>query len=177
MSLQQMSLDRIDAADLPMIFKWRNHPEVMGWCRQTDALHWSKHLKWFEWQADDPCTEMYAVRLFSDKRTLTGVCGLTTIDMIAKRAEFSLYIDPEQQGKGYGEEALRKLLDKAFFTYNLNVVWGETFEPNPAQKMFEKVGFQFEGKRRQFYFKDGKYIDALVYSILRSEWEALKAQS
>lgn len=101
---------------------------------------------------------------------LVGVCGLTSIDWINRRAEFSLYLGPEHQGQGLGEAALRALCAHGFNVLNLNCIWGEAFDGNPAIKMFERVGFKEEGRRRQFYYREGKYIDAVLFSLLRSEY-------
>jgi ribosomal-protein-serine acetyltransferase len=100
-----------------------------------------------------------------------GVCGLTDIDLVNRRAEFSLYIGPEYHGCGYGEASLRALIKKGFNSYGLKSIWGESFTGNMAMKMFYKVGFKHDGVRRSFYFRDGKFIDAHLFSILRDEWK------
>jgi len=110
---------------------------------------------------------MYGIR---DGNNLVGVCGLTSIDWVNRRAEFSLYIASEYQGNGYGEAALRLLVEHGFNVLNLNSIWGEAFDGNPAINMFKKVGFIEEGRRRQFYFREGKYIDAILFSLMRSEY-------
>jgi len=47
------------------------------------------------------------------------------------------------------------------------------FETNPrATRAYEKAGFTHEGCQRQAEFREGKYIDVLVMSILRSEFLA-----
>jgi hypothetical protein len=81
-----------------------------------------------------------------------------------------LYIGPEHQGQGLGEAALQALCDHGFNVLNLNSIWGEAFDGNPAIKMFERVGFKPEGRRRQFYFREGRYIDAILFSLLRDEY-------
>jgi RimJ/RimL family protein N-acetyltransferase len=46
------------------------------------------------------------------------------------------------------------------------------FENNPrAIRAYEKAGFVHEGRLRQAEFKDGKYIDILVMSILKDEFK------
>ena len=37
--------------------------------------------------------------------------------------------------------------------------------------LFKDVGFKEEGKRRDFYFKDGEFIDAHIISIKRKEFK------
>jgi len=99
-----------------------------------------------------------------------GVCGLTNIDQVNQSAEFSLYIDPAMHRKGYGKAALTTLLKVGFEHLNLNHIWGETFDGNPAMGMFASLGMKKEGTRRQFYYRDGKHIDCHLVSILRDEW-------
>lgn len=103
-------------------------------------------------------------------RELVGVCGLTDICPVNQRAEFSLYIFPEHHQQGYGSEALSCLLTHGFKNLNLNRIWGETFDQNPGAKVFERLGFRHEGKREEFYFREGRFIDAHLYSIGRKEW-------
>lgn len=102
---------------------------------------------------------------------LYGVAGLTSIDWVNRRAEFSLYINPDCQSKGFGEAALRHLLKHGFEVLNLNLIWGESFDGNPAMRLFSRVGMRPMGVRRQFYFRDGKYLDAYLWDITKAEFE------
>jgi UDP-4-amino-4,6-dideoxy-N-acetyl-beta-L-altrosamine N-acetyltransferase len=160
-------LHRFDETHLGQAFKWRNDPLVYSWCRQHDVISSDEHSAWFNSIDSNPKIKMFAI--VSDKRFL-GVCGLTDIDHIHSRAEFSLYVGPEHQKQGFGTSALTELLSKAFRNFNLNQVWGETVGENPAQSLFTKVGMTKEGTRRQFYFKNGEYVDSHIYAITRNEF-------
>ena len=103
--------------------------------------------------------------------TLVGVCGLTSIDLRHRTAEFSVLIHPEHQRKGYGEDALSCLLHYGFDHLNLHRIWGETFEGNPGMRLYDKLGFKLEGRAREAYYKEGAYHDALVYGMLQHEWK------
>lgn len=103
---------------------------------------------------------------------MVGVCGLTSIDKINQKAEFSLYIAPDMQHKGFGRAALALLLHHGFNDFNLNRIWGESFDGNPAQKMFARMGMQKEGTLRESYFRGGKFIDSHIWAITRSQFNA-----
>jgi [ribosomal protein S5]-alanine N-acetyltransferase len=162
------SLRRIREADLPRMLDWRNDYRIWQWCRQHDLVEPAQHVEWFKKQAMDPTVSMYAIE--GENGAFVGVCGLTSIDNHNVRAEFSLYIGPEWQGRGLGKKALSTLLSHGFDNLGLHVIWGETFNGNPAEKTFKSLGFVKEGTRRQFYFRDGKFIDANLYSITSDEW-------
>lgn len=149
--------------------EWRNLEEVYKWCRQVEPLTKSAHEDWLQRIKNDQSMKMYGIK--KDYREV-GVCGLTSINHINQTAEFNLYIAPEYQGKGYGTLALKTLLMHGFGALNLNVIWGEVFVGNKALDIDLKLGFQVEGTLRQRYFKDGRFIDTNIISILRSEWES-----
>jgi RimJ/RimL family protein N-acetyltransferase len=150
-------------------FKWRNDYSIWKWCRQNDLLSYRSHSNWYEKLVVDPTIKMYSIICYTDN--CVGVCGLTDIDRLNQRAEFSLYIGPDYQHKGYAKAALKTLLSHGFMNQNMNVIWGETFEGNHAYDLFLKLGMKHEGTRRQFYFKEGKHIDAHLVSMTRQEYK------
>ena len=157
----------VDSTDLELMRQWRNDFRIWRWCRQSDLISDKMQLRWFESQDLDDTIHMYTVNTQAGK---VGVCGLTSHDRHNRIAEFSLYIDPGTQGSGVGAMALKTLLSHGFQNLNLHSIWGESFSGNPAIKMFKEVGFKHDGSRRDAYFKEGKYVDAELYSILEKEW-------
>ncbi len=149
------------------LFTWRNDESIFKWCRQVDLLTEAGHEKWMQNHQLDKSIKMYSI--MNEDNRLIGVCGFTDIDLVNQRAEFSLYIGPEFQRKGYAKEALNLLLEHGFNHYPFATICGETFVENPAYNMFLKMGFKHEGTRRNFYFKNGKHIDAHLVSITKKE--------
>lgn len=147
--------------------RWRNSPEVNAWTRQNGFINHDDMERWLQRIATDPTIKMFGIE--SEADGIVGTAGLTSIDLIHGKAEFSLLIGPEYHRKGYGKAALIELLKYAFKNYQLNVVFGESFEGNPAIPLFQKLGFQLEGKLRKRYFKNGTLIDSYMLSILREE--------
>jgi len=161
-----VSLDAISEGDLEQLRTWRNDRHINQYCRQVGLISESDQAYWHS--VKDPTIRMFAVK--QSVGTLIGCCGLTSIDHINRRAEFSLYIGTEHQGLGYGKKALKTLLKFGFHDLGLNTIWGECFDGNIALDMFTGLGMKLEGTRRQFYFKDGAFIDAHLVSITQSEY-------
>lgn len=152
---------------------WRNDYRVWRWCRQRNPISDFEQARWFDAQSKDPTIQMFKIMASGDgKSNAVGVCGFTSIDWPNRRAEFSLYVDARLQGQGFGRGALHCLLTQGFDNLGFHVIWGETFEGNPAEHLFAKMGFVKEGTRRDFYFKEGKFMDAHLYSIKETEWRA-----
>lgn len=156
--------------------EWRNDPSIHAWTRQNGLISLDEHDRWLERIKVDRSIMMFGILALNiieqDIHPNVGTCGLTSISYEHGTAEFSLLIGPEFQGRGYGKLALIELLKYGFKNLRLNCIWGESFDGNPALKMFERVGFCSEGRVRQRYFKHGQHIDAHLVSILASEARA-----
>lgn len=164
-----MSLDTIGPELIEEMREWRNDPRIRDWCRQVGLITPRDQEKWYIAQNDDKSIRMFSI-IEPTKQDVIGICGLTSIDMISRRAEFSIYVAPKFQGFGFGYMALKTLVKFGFLELGLNSIWGESFDGNKAMTMFQRIGFQHEGTRRQFYFKNGQFLDAQLFSILRHEF-------
>lgn len=81
--------------------------------------------------------------------------------------------DPAYQGRGYGREALRLLLDYAFRIRNLRRALLHVIASNErAIRMYRAVGFVEEGRLRQQVWIGDRYDDELCMGLLRDEWSA-----
>jgi RimJ/RimL family protein N-acetyltransferase len=87
-------------------------------------------------------------------------------------------IEPSEQGKGYGTEALQLMVDYLFLGKEIHRVQANTDPENKAsQHILEKVGFKKEGVSRRSSFVRGQWRDEGLYSILREEWKEPKTLS
>ena len=73
--------------------------------------------------------------------------------------------------QGYGRAALKTLLSYGFDVLGLNKIWGETFEHNTAaNRLFLSIGMNHAGTRAQHYYREGEWIDALMYEIIADDY-------
>jgi RimJ/RimL family protein N-acetyltransferase len=76
---------------------------------------------------------------------------------------------PAVYGRGFGTEMTRLVLDFAF-SVGLHRVELEVYGFNPrARRVYEKCGFQLEGRRRDALLWDGARHDALLMAVLRTD--------
>ncbi len=129
--------------------------------------------EWFHGMIDKETGYPFAVRRRDDDR-LVGFIVVNDIFWQARHAVVIVAIDPAQQGRGYGTDALRALLKYCFLEMNLNRLGLDVLAYNEgAQRVYEKAGFRLEGTKRSFAYRDGVYYDLHIMGILRSDWEAL----
>lgn len=75
------------------------------------------------------------------------------------------------QGQGYGTEAMKWVLHWGFQYAGLHRIELGAFEYNPgAVKLYERIGFVPEGKRRDWMWFNGRYWDVHMFSMLEHEW-------
>lgn len=90
-------------------------------------------------------------------------------------SEFGIDIKKEYQSQGYGGEAINWMLDWAFRNAGLHRVECNVFGWNTrAQKIYERMGFREEGRRRECLFKDDKWWDEMHLGILKKEWQQIR---
>lgn len=115
----------------------------------------------------------FAVETVDDSR-LIGDVTLTFINWQSRSGFLGAQIgEPEYWGRGYGREAVALMLRLAFEDLNLNRVGMGTWEFNErARRCAEALGFCHEGRKRQVIYRDGRYWDEIIMSILASEYFA-----
>jgi len=118
----------------------------------------------------------YDFAIVKNDDTLIGNIGLFKISHISRSAITRLFIgEKENRSKGYGSETLRLILDYGFNTLNLHNIMLNVFSDNePAIACYKKVGFTEFGRRRESYFKNGRYVDDVHMDILDVEFNRNK---
>jgi len=107
-----------------------------------------------------------------------GCCGLYAIQWICRRADFRILIgEPSAWDKGFGSEAAQLTVAYGFDKLNLETIYlGVNVENERAIKSYENAGFVREGVRRKLIYRNGRYYDALMMSVLREEYMARKSK-
>jgi len=86
--------------------------------------------------------------------------------------------DPANRNRGYATEAVTALIDYLFKSFPINRIECSTATQNLASiRLAEKCGLVREGVLRGLVFVGGVYLDDVVLSILRSDWEQRQAKA
>ncbi len=116
--------------------------------------------------------------VIADKETQSyiGQIDLINIDWKNRVAKMGIVIgDPQNQGQGYGTEAIGLLQTFVFERLNLNRLELDVHDYNQnAYHCYLRCGFVEEGRIRQNFFSNGRYTDTIIMGILKSEYEQRK---
>lgn len=172
---KRIRLRHVERADLSLFVDWLNDPEVRQGLALYLPISQAEEDKWFENAMSVSRDEQPLVieARCEDGWKVIGNSSFFNLDWRNRSAELGIFIgDKAYWNQGYGSEAMRLLLRHGFTTLNLHRLFLRVFEDNPrAIRAYEKAGFVHEGRQRQAEFQEGRYLDVLLMSVLRPEWD------
>jgi RimJ/RimL family protein N-acetyltransferase len=109
----------------------------------------------------------WAIRMGDD--ALIGGCGFDDLQVgKSHRAEIGYWLAKPFWGRGIMTAVVQQACQHAFEEFGLVKITAHVFAHNPASaRVLEKCGFQQEGFLRRHFLKDGKFIDARLFALLK----------
>jgi diamine N-acetyltransferase len=168
----EVTLTPLEETDLDLVHAWQNSAAVrdltMGFrfpIQKDTVRAWLRDLG----GAGQPSRAAYAIRTGG---AAVGIVQLYDIAAYQRRATLGIFLgSPGHRGAGIGHVATALILDFAFNGLDLRKVGLEVLGTNAAAvRMYESLGFQREGIKRQEYFADGACWDSHVYGLLRADF-------
>lgn len=165
---EQVVLRPAEDGDVPLIHRWMNHPEVwhyMDYERPTSLADVQDDL-------DRSREEGHPFTIVVGDRPV-GRIGLNHVRRRDRIASLYLFIgEPAYWGKGYAGDAARTLLAYAFDRWDLNRVelWA-LGDNDRALATYRRCGFVEEARLPERSWKDGAWVDRVVMSVTREEFE------
>ncbi len=158
-----IGLREFQTQDVPLKVKWINDPE------NNKYLHYDlplKESKTYEWLASVKHSNHREDLVITLDGNPVGIIGLLNIDYKNKKAEFYICL-AEEKGKGIANIATKLLLKEyAHKKHSLIKVYLHTEVNNiGAQNLFEKAGFEKEGRLKNDIIHQGNVIDRYIYGI------------
>lgn len=169
-------LRALEPEDYKISVKWRNDDEINGMIGGPKYFVSSEYEKrWVENRILNNNTDIALAVCIKENNQYIGNVYLNDINWINKRGESAILIGEQNHwGKGFAFEALVLLLKFAFYERGLNRVSAHVLESNKASlRLHEKCGYQKEGLLRYSVYKNGKFENQFILSILRSEFDKL----
>jgi ribosomal-protein-serine acetyltransferase len=101
-----------------------------------------------------------------------GSMGFHGVDAINKKAAIGYWLDADYEGRGIMTECVKAIISYGFETLDLNRIEILCATTNTKSRAIpERLGFTLEGTLRQYHRINGAYVDDIVFSLLKSEWQ------
>ena len=166
-------LRRPELTDLEAFYVQKNDPEIATLLGGFTLGYAMADLRdWLEYHRKRNDEVIWAI-VEKAREKCVGHVGLYQIDHRIRDAEFAIMLgDRTVWGRGLGKACTRLTIDYGFRELNLNRIHLSVLATNErAIHLYHSLGFQDEGRLRQAQFKKGQYIDVVLMSMLRSEYE------
>ena len=172
---KRLRLRGAEREDIPRFVDWLNDPEVIQHLLAAYPISQAAEERWFNAMVErGPAEQVLVIEArIDDNWCPIGNTSFMDVDWINRKAEIGIFIgDKSLWNHGYGREAMQLMLRHGFNQMNLNRIFLRVHANNPGGiKAYEYAGFIQEGILRQDVYREGKYLDVLVMSVLKSEWQ------
>jgi RimJ/RimL family protein N-acetyltransferase len=163
----------LEISDAPSFYQWHKNENVIKY-----SLSWFQtyrsNLDFEEWLSKIiNSTTSFSLGICSgNSGNLIGYAGIADIGSYDMSGEYFILIgDVNCWGCGIGTEVTKSITSYGFNQMSLHRIFLTVSELNHrAVKVYEKCGYAREGILRDAAFRDGKYHNKIVMSVLSSEW-------
>ncbi len=161
------------------------HAEDLFKAVDENRMHLSQFLPWvsFMQSSEDMrrylnnCEALYqqgnevSFVIFFDEK-IVGRIGIHHINMPNKNGAIGYWITKEAEGKGIISKSCKALLRYSFQKLNLQRIEIKAAIDNlKSQSIPKRFNFTREGILRQAELVNNQFLDIVVYSLLKEEWE------
>ncbi|MCD5325497.1 MULTISPECIES: GNAT family N-acetyltransferase [Pontibacillus] len=176
---KELHLKLLDVTDIDRLFRLVN----------SNRRHLRKWLPWVDVTEKPEDTKRFiesTMQKFADnkgfetgiyyKGELAGVIGVHELDHQNKKTSIGYWLGENFQGKGIVTKAATTYLHYLFETRGFNRVEIRCAKRNKkSQAIPERLGFTKEGTIRQCEWVNDRYVDHVVYSLLKEEYKLMQS--
>lgn len=177
LSTPRLILRPIDKADAQAVFNYRSDAETnryQGWIPQTaeDVVNFIEKRVSPTLNVQGTWFQLVIIKKTSNE--LIGDIGLHFFDPENQQVEIGFTLDKKHQKQGYATEAVSEIIRFLFQDLNKHRITA-SIDPHNVNsiKLVERLGFRKEAHFRESIFQDGKWLDDLVYAMLKQDWYLL----
>lgn len=157
--------------DADAIYRWENDMQI--WRVSETTVPYSMHqIETFLLSNNDLNSEKQLrlmIESLSDK-TAIGCIDIYDYDSHNSRAGIGILIDKDHRRQGYAAQAIELLMDYCFNTLLLNQLYVYTLANNmESMLLFESLGFERCGVRKQWYKTSDGFIDQIEYQYINKK--------
>lgn len=170
LSLAELTIRAREPSDFEEIAALMNLPNVR-W--GTLRLPFTTKEQWRKWSETPPDG------LTSIVAELGGrIVGIASVTQYKGRrghvGDIGMSVHDEFCGRGIGSGLMAALVDLSDNWLSLKRLELTVYVDNePAIRLYQKFGFEMEGTRRGYAFRDGQYVDSYAMARLRRGWSML----
>ncbi len=156
--------------DAPAMVTWFEDMEVTQFLGRRNPLNLAAQNEWLDKVARDPDSVLWVIEYHG---RAVGTTGIHEINWKFGRGTTGTLIgDKKVWGKGLAREVMQLRARYAFTELPLRKLEAAYFDGNEASGRAQAAaGYKIVGRRREYVFAGGRWLDEILTEVLRSDWE------
>lgn len=154
--------------DLESLVKFANNKNIANNMTNKFPHPYTKEngIQFIEFASKQNPQNILAIEI---KGQAVGAIGIHPQDDIhCKNAELGYWLAEPFWGQGITTKAIIKMVDYSFMNFDITRIFARPFGTNSAsQRVLEKAGLKLEARFEKTLFKNGEFIDELIYAVRR----------
>ncbi len=152
--------------DLENLVNYANNPKIAA--NLTDLFPYPYReedgINFIKMTLKQNPAQIFAIEI---NQKAAGSIGLhPQTDIHSKNMELGYWLAEVYWNKGILTAAVQQMVLYGFKTFAINRIFARPFGTNiGSQKVLEKSGFKLEGRYKKTIYKNGKYVDELIYAV------------
>lgn len=173
LSTPRLTIRRMTMKDAADIFAYSRDPRVARhvlWDAHRNIGETRAYIRYMlrKYRMGEPAS--WAIE-YNETGRVIGTIGFMWYQRENSAAEVGYSLSRAYWNQGLMTEALKAVLDFAFSVMHFNRVEAQHESDNPASgKVMQKAGMKCEGTLRQRLFNKGRYVDVVLYSMIRDDF-------
>ena len=166
LSLEGLTIRRAEPDDCDAVYEMFTASTVYS---GTLQLPYPSREYWRRRLSENPDNVYYLVGIIEGR--IVGMAHVAPSPRLRRRhaGAIGISVHADWQGKGLGKELMSAIVDLADNWLNLTRLELEVYADNEAAiRLYERFGFEVEGRLRQHAFRDGQFVDSIVMGRLRA---------
>ena len=162
----EFKLRPFDMQDLESLVQYANNANIAKFMMNKFPHPYTKEAgqQFISYAIEGSPLQIFAIEV--EGRAAGGIGIHPLADVESKNAEMGYWLAETYWGHGIITNAIKQMIDYGFSNFNINRIFARPFGTNVAsQKVLQKAGFKLEATLEKTFFKNGEYLDELVYAV------------
>jgi RimJ/RimL family protein N-acetyltransferase len=171
---RNVTLRAVEQGDVALLHEWSNDPEIQ---ENLGSWHFPASLRdierWVSTFRNDTRDQRFIVE--TPDHGVIGMANLVDIAWKDRNAFHGMLLGGQGRGRGYGFDTVMTTMRYAFEELALERLDGSIIEYNQASyKLYvSKCGWTEEGRKKNAYFRRGRYWAKIVVGVTREDYLSL----
>jgi RimJ/RimL family protein N-acetyltransferase len=161
-------LRKWNEADLNSLVKYANNWNVAKWMTNGFPHPYTQEdgKAYLSMIANDNPVKVFAIEVNGEAVGSIGIFPQS--DIHEKSAEMGYWLAEEYWGKGIMTNAIQEIVEYGFQTFDIVRIYARPFSTNlKSNRVLEKAGFVLEARLKKALFKNGEFMDEIIYAKLK----------